>query len=108
MLVPDDPRLWVGKALTIDCWVKTEVAGQNDKWIVNRIQGGGLDTGFRLGMVAGRPCFALPQTDWSHHLTGPDPLPLGRWVHLAVTFDGRTMRLYVDGDEVASPIVPAA
>jgi len=102
VLVPDDPRLSVGQALTLDCWVKTDVAGQNDRWIVNRIQGGGLDTGFRLGMVAGRPCFALPQTDWSHHLTGPEPLPLGRWVHLAATFDGRTMRLYVDGDEVAS------
>ncbi len=102
VLVPDDPRLSVGDALTIDCWVKTDVAGQNDTWIVNRIQGGGLDTGYRFGLVAGRPCFALPQTDWSHHLTGPEPLPLGRWVHLAATFDGQTMRLYVDGDEVAS------
>jgi hypothetical protein len=102
VLVPDDPRLSVGNALTIDCWVKTDVAGQNDTWIVNRIQGGGIDTGYRLGMIAGRPSFALPQTDWSHHLTGPEPLPLGRWVHLAATFDGRTMRLYVDGDEVAS------
>ena len=102
VLVPDDPRLSVGDALTIDCWVRTDVAGQNDTWIVNRIQGGGLDTGFRFGMVAGRPCFALPQTDWSHHLAAPAPLPLGRWVHLAATFDGRTMRLYVDGDEVAS------
>jgi hypothetical protein len=102
VLVPDDPRLSVESGLTIDCWVRTEAAGQNDAWIVNRIQGGGLDTGFRLGMVAGRPCFALPQTDWSHHLTGPDPLPLGRWVYLAATFDGHTMRLYVDGAEVAS------
>ena len=102
VLVPDDPRLSVESALTVDCWVRTDTAEQNDTWIVNRIQGGGIDTGFRLGMVAGRPCFALPQTDWSHHLTGPDPLPLGRWVHLAATFDGRTMRLYVDGNEVAS------
>jgi len=24
-------------------------------------------------------------------------LPVGRWVHLAGTFDGQTMRIYVDG-----------
>lgn len=102
VLVPDDPRLSAEHGMTIDCWVKTDVAGQNDTWIVNRVQGGGIDTGYRLGMISGRPSFALPQTDWSHHLSGSDPLPLGRWVHLAATFDGRTMRLYVDGDEVAS------
>ncbi len=102
VLVPDDPRLSVGDALTIDCWVRTETAGQNNAWIVNRVQGGGTDTGYRLGLLDGRPCFEVPQTDWSHHLTGPDPLPLGRWVHLAGTFDGHTMRLFVDGGEVAT------
>lgn len=101
VVVPDDPRLSVAGALTIDCWVKTDVPGQNDRWIVNRIQGGGLDTGYRLGMVGRRPCFALPQTEWSHHLIGPAPLPLGRWVYLAATFDGRTIRLYLDGVEAA-------
>lgn len=39
----------------------------------------------------------MPQTPWSHHLSAAEPLPTGRWVHLAGTFDGQTMRLYVDG-----------
>ena len=102
VLVPDDPRLSVGEAFTIDCRVRTDNAAQNNRWIVNRVQGGGVDTGYRLGLLDGRPCFEVPQTAWSHHLTGPAPLPLGRWVHLAGTFDGRTMRLFVDGTEVAS------
>jgi hypothetical protein len=38
-------------------------------------------------------------TQWSHHLTGSEPLPTGRWVHLAATFDGQTMRRYADGLE---------
>ncbi|MFM8415482.1 MAG: LamG-like jellyroll fold domain-containing protein, partial [Planctomycetota bacterium] len=102
VVVPDAPLLSVPEAITIDCWVKTDVPGQHDRWLVNRVQGGGTDTGYRLGLLEGKPCFEVPQTAWSHHLTAPEPLPLGRWVHLAGTFDGHTMRLYVDGAEVAT------
>ena len=102
VVVPDDPRLSVGEAVTIDCWVQTDSAGQTNRWIINRVHGGGTDTGYRLGLLDGRPCFEVPQTAWSHHLTGPALLPLGRWVHLAGTFDGRTMRLFVDGIQVAT------
>jgi hypothetical protein len=102
VVVPDDSLLSVSEGLTIDCWVKTDVPDQHDRWILNRVQGGGEDTGYRLGVLSGRPCFEVPQTTWSHHLSGPDPLPVGRWVHLAGTFDGRAMRLFVDGAEVAA------
>jgi uncharacterized protein (DUF1800 family) len=34
-------------------------------------------------------------------LMGPDPLPLGKWSHIAAVLDGLTMRLYVNGVEVA-------
>lgn len=102
VIVPDSPLLSVSDALSIDCWVRTDVAGQHNRWIVNRVHGGGESTGYRLGLLHGKPCFEVPQAAWSHHLTAADPLPLGRWVHLAGTFDGRTMRLYEDGAEVAT------
>ena len=102
VVVPDDPRLSVPEAITIDCWVKADVPGQHNRWIVNRVFGGGENTGYRLGVLEGKPCFEVPQTAWSHHLVAPESLPLGRWVHLAGTFDGQTMRLFVDGAEVAS------
>ena len=54
---------------------------------------------FSLGVLPGKPCFQVPQTAWSHHLSGDEPLPTGRWMHLAATFDGTTMRLYMDGQE---------
>ena len=56
---------------------------------MNRVFGGGANTGYRLGLLDGKPCFEVPLTDWSHHLTASKPLPLGRWVHLAGTFDGQ-------------------
>jgi hypothetical protein len=50
----------------------------------------------------------VPQTAWSHHLSGDEPLPTGRWVHLAATFDGTTMRLYMDGQECGTLPRPGA
>jgi hypothetical protein len=102
VLVPDDPLLSVPAAFTLDCWVKTDVPKQHNRWVVNRVLGGGENTGYRLGLLEGKPCFEVPQTAWSHHLVAPAPLPLGRWVHLAGTFDGQAMRLFVDGAEVAA------
>ena len=111
-VVQDSPQLSFTDGLTIEAWVKTDQAGQGNTWMVNRVLSGGTDTGWRLGVVGGKPCFEVPQTSFSHHLSGPDPLPTGRWVYLAGTFDGKTMRLYVDGVERATmdrpgPIKPS-
>ena len=101
-VILSNARLSPANGMTLECWVRTDVADQSDKWLVNRIQGGKTNSGYRLGLAQGKPCFALPQTDWSHHLTGSKALPLNRWVHLAGTFDGQTMRIYVDGEECGS------
>jgi RHS repeat-associated protein len=37
---------------------------------------------------------------------GPTALPLETWTHLAATFDGSHLRLYVDGIEVGSRLLP--
>ncbi len=97
VIVPNDPQLSAIKTLSIECRVKTDVAGQDNKWILNRVFGAKPSSGFRLGVFRGRPCFEIPLTNWSHHLTASNMLHTGRWVHLAATFDGQTMRLYMDG-----------
>jgi Concanavalin A-like lectin/glucanases superfamily/Glycosyltransferase WbsX len=102
VVVPNDPQLSALKLLTIECRVKTELPGQDNKWMLNRVFGNDPSSGFRLGVLGGKPCFEVPLTNWSHHLTGPEPLPTGRWVHLAATFDGKTMRLFMDGAQCAT------
>ncbi len=102
VVVPSSERLSPTDAMTIECWVRTDAADQSDKWMANRIYGGVTDSGYRFGLAQGRLCFAIPQTDWSHHLAASRPLPLGRWVHVAGTYDGKMMRVYMDGEECGS------
>ncbi len=97
--VPNDPRLSPAATLSVECWVKTDVPGQDNAWCVSRVFGGGTSTGYRLGVLEGKPCFEVPLTSWSHHLTANSPLATGKWVHLVGTFDGQTQRIYVDGEE---------
>lgn len=85
--------------LSLECWVKTSKDGQSNNWMINRVLSGGVSTGYRLGLVDDRPCFEVPQTDWSHHLTADISLPLDRWVHLVGTYNGKIMRIYLDGVE---------
>jgi hypothetical protein len=96
--VESGPVFSVTTGLTVSCWVRTERAGQNQAWIVNRIQGGGESTGYRLGLMDGRPCFNVPQTPWSHLAYASKALPPGQWVHLAGTCDGQVLRIYMDGE----------
>ncbi|MBN2450711.1 MAG: glycoside hydrolase family 99-like domain-containing protein [Lentisphaeria bacterium] len=90
------------QGMTLEAWVRTDTPGQSDRWFVNRIFGGNTASGYRMGLSQGRPCFAVPVSDWSHHLVGEEPLPVGRWVHLAGTCDGTALRLYMDGRECGS------
>jgi hypothetical protein len=42
---------------------------------------------------------------WSHRsqgLQGPSEIPLNEWTHLAISYDGTTKRIYVNGLEMAS------
>jgi hypothetical protein len=95
--IPSHPLLSPGTNFTLECWVKTDAAGQANNWIINRVLSGSTSAGYRLGVLQGNPSFEVPHTEFSHHLRGPNPLPTGRWIHLAGTFDGQDMKLYMDG-----------
>jgi len=95
--VAPDPLLAPRKGITVTAWIKTEIPDQVDRWFLNRIHGGRDNAGYRFGLEHGRLSWAVPQTRWSHHLRAREPLPLGRWVHVAATCDRRTIKVYMDG-----------
>jgi hypothetical protein len=57
------------------------------------------DSGLELGLRDGKPV-TIRTYDGSAFVEAPDPIPTGRWVHVAYTFDRMLHRLYVDGELV--------
>jgi hypothetical protein len=102
VVVPNDARLYPESGVSVECWVKTDSPEQANNWFLNSVMGGAEGAGYRMGVLEGRPCFEIPKTPWSHHLKANAPLSAGRWTHVAGTFDGATMRIYIDGVEQGS------
>jgi len=100
--VPDSAALQPAQ-FTAEAWVfPTATPSTGPQTIIAR--GNSLNT-WDLRLVNNRPQF------WSHGaqgLEGPSAIPLNEWTHLAISFDGRTKRLYVNGAEVASRGEPHA
>ncbi|MBT4819031.1 MAG: hypothetical protein HON70_25200, partial [Lentisphaerae bacterium] len=93
--------------VSIALWCKPAEANQSNRWMLSaagtpaRYRRQELG-GYRLGLSGGCPVWQVPREKWDDGLRAPDPLPVDEWSHVAATFDSRTMRLYVNGKEVAS------
>ena len=108
--VPDAPSLRLTNALSIEAWVlPTSSAART---IVCKGEGSfslesnsGTNDSFFLGTYFnGAPWLVV--SPWNSGRTnvmliGPQPLPSGVFSHLAATYDGSALRLYVNGSLVA-------
>jgi len=100
--IPDSPSLRSASALTVAAWVYPTSATTDWSPIVFKP----LDA-TQISFVlqgasppSGAPSFhVLPSTG---NVFGTAALPLNTWSHLASTYDGTRMRLYVNGTEVGS------
>ncbi|WP_294391454.1 LamG-like jellyroll fold domain-containing protein [uncultured Sphingomonas sp.] len=88
--LPPAPR-W-----TLSAWIKPERASPGRVIVggVGATAGAGLRA---LALIDGRPALLVGDT----LVTGPDPLPLGQWYHLAATSEDGAVRLLLDGQEIA-------
>ncbi|HRR34857.1 MAG TPA: glycoside hydrolase family 99-like domain-containing protein, partial [Kiritimatiellia bacterium] len=83
--------------VTVALWCNPSEKAQSDRWMLNTVNTG--TDGYRVGLGGGRVTWQVPHERWSHSLTGPEPLPVNTWSHVAATFDNKVMRLYVNGKE---------
>ncbi len=94
-----------GTGLTVEALIRAE-SWKPNVWegsIVNKEQnGGGTDNGYMLRAGNnGQLSFNLGSGTW-HEITSPvGAMTTGQFTHVAGTYDGATMRLYIDGNRVA-------
>ena len=99
--VANTPSLRFTNAMTAECWINPSSQGTFQGIITEwGISSGVEQRSFGLALASdGRAYFALsPDGSATFALaTGNSVLPLGLWSHVAGSFDGSTIRIYVNG-----------
>ncbi len=97
-----DPALLPVRNLTVEAWVTLEAS---TRWggIVGCIQdNGSFEKGWLLGYDDTGFNMALSTAGTLTYLASSSPFVLNRWYHVVGTYDGTTLKLYVNGAQVAS------
>lgn len=99
--VPHHPSLELPNALSIASWVKPNILNRGT--IVSKSAGNGFELWldidgfieFRLNRTNNGSTYRLRS---NYNYSGD----LGKWIHIAATFDGRTSKIYINGVENVS------
>ncbi|PYR31953.1 MAG: hypothetical protein DMF90_24625 [Acidobacteria bacterium] len=100
--VPDSPTLRLTTGMTLEAWVNPSPAGLERQDVIYK---GNFEERYLLsGSSSGQrvPAGGLSIGGKRAVASGPAGLQPSVWKHLAVTYDGIMVRLYVDAVEVAS------
>jgi hypothetical protein len=101
--IPDDPALDQLQAMTVEIWVR-----QDTHQATGLIQKGGdwPDISYLLQPWSDQQIYFGVQETASRAITKPGDYPLEEWYHLAGTYDGETLAVYINGEEKASAPAP--
>jgi hypothetical protein len=101
VVIPDSPTLEPTTAITLEAWVELTSANGTAAIVSRQFSSGAVDSyqiGFRPNLFFGLTnASGQPQT-----IDTNTSVALNQWHHVAGTWDGSTMRLYLDGNQIGS------
>jgi Concanavalin A-like lectin/glucanases superfamily/Bacterial Ig-like domain/Bacterial Ig domain len=99
--IADADMLDLTTAMTLEAWVRpTQMGGY--RTVIMKEAATALDYALYSDTSAARPRYQVQVNGQLRGPSGPAQLPAGEWTHLAATYDGAVLRLYVNGSQVAS------
>jgi hypothetical protein len=98
--VPDDSTLRLSSGMTLEAWVRPSALSSASS-ILTKDQTGGFSYSLLANTAANVPSANVFTTS-ALAAAGPASLALGTWTHVAETWDGASVKLFIDGAEVAS------
>ena len=102
--VADSASLDLSTAMTLEAWVKPNSVS-DWRTVVFKERPGSMAYTLYGADDAGRPMVEINAGAAMRDVRGTSPAPTGAWMHLATTYDGATLRLYVGGVQVGSRAV---
>ena len=94
--VPNAPQLQPTAALTIAGWVRGDAWGSGSNVRVILRKGAANSTNYQLAIAAGRVALYLDERN-NRGTRSNAVLSTNRWYHVAATWDGSTIKIYIDG-----------
>ncbi len=99
--VPDANSLDLTGGMTLEAWVFPTTLGNGWRTVVFKEQSGDLVYGMYANRPGTRPNGQVFVAGNDRHVNGTAALALNAWSHLATTYDGSFLRLWVNGTQVA-------